>query len=68
MCLKKMPRLTNSSKKKEQQKVMATDEIETDISNISHPEFTTTRIRVLAVLQKSIEDTRESLTTEIKKS
>lgn len=45
---------------------MARDPIRTDLSNMTDPEFKTTIIRILAGLQKSKEDTRESLTTKIK--
>ena len=45
---------------------MARELIETDISNMPDPEFKRTIIRILAGLEKSIEDTGKSLTTEIK--
>ena len=45
---------------------MVRDLINTDISKMSDPEFKTIIIRILAGLEKSIEDTRESLTEEIK--
>ena len=45
---------------------MARDLIETDISTTPDPEFKTTIIRILAGLEKSTEDIRESLTVEIK--
>jgi len=61
-----MPRWRNSSQKKEQEKVTARDLIETDLNKMPEPEFKTTIIRILAGLDKSIEHTRESLTTEIK--
>ena len=63
----KMPRQRNSSQKKEQEEVTARNLIKTDISNIPESEFKTTLIRILAGLEKSIEDTMESLTAEIKK-
>ena len=44
---------------------MARDPIETDIRNMPDPEFKATIIR-LASLEESMEDPRESLTTEIK--
>lgn len=44
---------------------MARDLIETDTSNMPDPEFKTIS-RILAGLEKSIGDTRESLTPEIK--
>ena len=37
-----------------------------DISNMSELEFRVTIIKILVGLEKSIEDTRESLATEIK--
>ena len=40
--------------------------VKTDGSNISEQEFRTTVIRLLTGLEKSIEDTREYLTAEIK--
>ena len=40
--------------------------LNTDISRMSELEFRTTIIRVLARVEKSIEDTRESLSVEIK--
>ena len=56
-----MPKQRNSSQKKGQEKVK--DLIETDISNMPDPEFKTIIIRILAGLEKSIEDNRASLTT-----
>ena len=64
--LDKMPRWKNSSQKKEQEEVMAGDLIKTHISNMSDPEFKATTIRILAGLDKSMEDIRETLTAEIK--
>ena len=60
-----MPRRRNSSQKKEQGKVTARGLIETDISNMLDTEFKATIIRILAGLEKSIEDTRESLVQKI---
>lgn len=40
--------------------------LETDLSKMPEPEFKTTIVRILAGLDKSINNTRESLTTEIK--
>lgn len=45
---------------------MARDLIETDVSYMSDGEFTATVIRILARLEKSMEDIRETLTSEIK--
>ena len=50
-----MPGQRNSSQKKKQEKVMARDLIETDISNMPDPEFKATIIRIVAGLEKSIE-------------
>ena len=61
-----MPRQRNSSQKKEQEKVTVRDLIKTDISNMPHPEFKATFKRILAELEKSIEDIRETLIIEIK--
>ena len=52
--------------KKEQVKVIARDPIKTDMSSMPNPELKATIIKILARLEKSIDDTRESLTTEIK--
>ena len=46
--------------------VMARDLIKRDIGNGPNPEFKTIIISILAGLEKSIEDTREALTTETK--
>ena len=64
--LDKMPRWRSSPQKKEQEKVMATDLIKTDKSNMPDPEFKATIIRIQTGLEKSIENIRVSLTTEIK--
>jgi len=61
-----MPRWRDSSQKKEQEEGTARDLIKPDISNTPEPEFKITIRRRLAGLEKSIEDTRESLTAEIK--
>ena len=47
-------------------KVRVRDLIETDISNMPDPECKAAITRMLAGLEKSIEDTRVSLTTEKK--
>ena len=46
--------------------VIARGLIETGISNMPEKEFKTTIMRIQAGLEKTIEDTRKSLTTEIK--
>ena len=61
-----MPRWRNSSRKKEQEKVTVRDQIKTDITNMPDPQFKATLISIQTRLEKSIEDTWESLTTEIK--
>jgi len=61
-----MPKWRNSSQKKEQEKVIARDLIKTNISNMSDEDFKATIIRILAGLEKSMEDIRETLPTEIK--
>ena len=61
-----MLRLGNSSQKKEQEKVIAGDIIKTDISNMPDGEFKATIIRILAGLEKNMEEIRETLTSEIK--
>ena len=40
--------------------------IETDVSNMPDSEFKATIIKILAGLEKSMEDTRELLTAEIR--
>jgi len=50
---------------KEQDKAKATDLNETDISDMPGGESKATIIRILAELEKRIEDIRETLTTEI---
>ena len=60
-----MIRERNSLQKKEREEVTVSDLINTDINKMPKQEFKTTVIRILAGLQKSVEDTRESLTTEI---
>lgn len=61
-----MLRWRNSSQTKEQEKVTARDLIETDISNMPEPEFKTKILKMLVGFEKNTEDTRESLTTELK--
>ena len=47
---------------------MARDLVNADISKMSELEFKTMIIRILAGLEKSIKDTRESLSVEILKN
>ena len=51
---------------KEHEEVIARDLIKTEISNMPEPKFKAIIKRILAGLEKSIADTRESLTAEIK--
>jgi len=53
-----MTRWRNSPQEKDQEKITAKDFLTTVVSNISEQEFRTTVIRILARLEKSIEDTR----------
>ena len=61
-----MIRWRNTPQKKEQEKVTVRDLINTDISKMSEIEYRKTIMRILTWLGKSIVDTRESLTTEVK--
>ena len=61
-----MTRQRNSPQKKDQEEITTRDLLKTDISNISEQEFRTTVIKILAGLERSIEDTRETLAAEIK--
>jgi len=61
-----MPRCRNSSQLKEQEKVTARDLVETDINNMLDLDLKATIIRIPPGLEKSIEDIRDTLTTEIK--
>ena len=62
-----MTRRRNSQQNKEPEIILsATDLIRMDISKMSALEFRITIIKLLAGLEKSIKDTRESLSTETK--
>ena len=62
-----MTKWKNSPQKKEQEAVLtARDLINMDISKMSELEFRTMIIKILAGLEKSIENTRESLPGELK--
>ena len=67
-----MPGQRNSFQKKEQREAMARELIKIDLSSMPEPEFKTMIIKIimimkiLAGLDKSIEETREALNTEIK--
>ena len=52
--------------KKEQENVTGNDLLEPDMSNMPDSEFQATIIRIQPVVEKSIENTRESITPEIK--
>ena len=51
---------------KSNNKVISRDLVKAVISNILEPEFKTTIIKILTGLEKDIQDTRESLTAEVK--
>ena len=62
-----MTRWKNSPQKKEQKAIpKARNLINTDIGNISDLEFRMKILKVLAGLEKGMEDTRETLSGEIK--
>ena len=61
-----MPRWRNSSQTKEQDQATARDLSETDINNMPDKELKATIIRIVTGLEKSMEDIRETLNTEIK--
>lgn len=54
------------SPKKRLEEITARDLLKTDISNISEQEFSRTLMRILGGLERSIEDTSETLTAVIK--
>ena len=56
----------NSLQKKFQELVTANELIKTDLSNIIEEEFRIIFIKLIAGLEKSIEDSRKSIATEIK--
>ena len=61
-----MMKRKNSPQKKLQEVVTANELIKTNLSNITKQEFRIIVIKFIAGLQKSIEDNRESIATEIK--
>ena len=65
--LPKMTKRKNSPQKKLQEVVTANELIENDLSNIIEQEFRIIVIKLITELEKSIEDSRESIATEIKK-
>ena len=56
----------NSPQKKFQEVATANELIKNDLSNIMEQEFRIIVIKLIAGLEKSIEDSRESIATEIK--
>ena len=64
--LSKMMKRKNSPQKKLQEVVTANKRIKTDLSNIIEQEFRIKVIKFIAGLEKSIQDNRESIATEIK--
>ena len=61
-----MMKWKNSPQKKLQEVATANELIKNDLSNISDSEFRIIVIKLIAGLENSIEDSRESLATEIK--
>ena len=62
-----MTKQKNSPQKKFQEEMTAKELIKTDINNITEQEFRIIVIRLIAGLEKSIEDSRKSIAAEIKK-
>ena len=56
----------NSPQKKFQEVETANELIKTDLSNITEQEFRIIALKLIAGLEKRIEDSRESIATEIK--
>ena len=61
-----MTKQKNSLQKKLQEVATANELIKNDLSNIMEHEFRIIVIKLIAGLEKRIEDSRESITTEIK--
>ena len=61
-----MTKWKNSPQKKLQEVATANELIENDLSNITENEFKIIVIKLIAGLEKGIEDSRESIATEIK--
>ena len=61
-----MTKRKNSPQKKLQEVATANELIKNDLSNITEQEFRIIVIKLIAGLEKSIEDSRESIATEIK--
>ena len=64
--LSKMTKRRNSPQKKLQEVVTANELIKNDLNNVTENEFKIIVIKLIAGLEKSIEDSRESIATEIK--
>ena len=56
----------NSPQKKFQEEMTAKELIKTNVNNITDQEFIVVIIRLIALLETSIEDSRESIAAEIK--
>ena len=61
-----MMKRKNSPQKKLQEVATANELIKNDLSNITEQEFRIIVIKLIGGLEKSIEDSRESIPTEIK--
>ena len=61
-----MTKQKNSPQKKLQEVATANELIKNDLSNVTENEFKIIVIKLIAGLEKNIEDSRESITTEIK--
>ena len=61
-----MTKRRNSPQKKLQEEPTANELIKNDLSNIAENEFKIIIIKLINGLEKSIENSRESITTEIK--
>ena len=64
--LSKMTKRRNSPQKKLQEVATANDLIKNDLSNIAYNEIKIIVIKLITGLEKSIDDSTESVTTEIK--
>ena len=64
--LPKMTKWKNSPQKTLQNVATSNEVIKNDLSNLTENEFKITVIKLITGLEKSIEDSRESITTEIK--
>ena len=64
--LPKMTKRKNSPQKKLQEVATANELIKTDISNVTEQEFRIIAIKLIAGLEKSTEDSRQSIVTEFK--